>query len=76
MMRFTLMLTLAIMAASSAVFAGSVDYLSNQSAKFIMNPASVARTGGADIAAYNPAGTAFFAPGLYFDVSNQTLIKY
>ena len=75
MRKFTLILTLVIITANSAVFAGSVDYLSNQSAKFVMNPASVARTEGADIAAYNPAGTAFFAEGLYFDVSNQMLFK-
>ncbi|MCL2155234.1 MAG: outer membrane protein transport protein, partial [Leptospirales bacterium] len=51
------------------------DYMSTQSAKFIMNTASVARTEGADIVAYNPAGTAYLAPGLYFDVSNQMLLR-
>ena len=74
MKKFLLMLTL-IIAAGSTAFAGSLDYLSNQSAKYNMNAASTARTEGADIAAYNPAGTAFFAPGLYFDISNQTLFK-
>ncbi|MCL2154250.1 MAG: outer membrane protein transport protein [Leptospirales bacterium] len=75
MKRFTLMLILAIMTLSSAVFAGNEDYMSTQSAKFIMNTASVARTEGADIASYNPAGTAFLDPGLYFDLSNQFLLK-
>jgi len=76
MRKFSLMLMLAIMTVSSAVFAGSLDYLSNQSARYVMNTASVARTDAADIATYNPAGTAFLAPGLYFDVSNQFLFKY
>ncbi|MCL2155486.1 MAG: outer membrane protein transport protein [Leptospirales bacterium] len=74
MKRFTLML-ITITALSSTVFAGNGDYMSTQSAKFIMNTASVARTEGADIVAYNPAGTAYLAPGLYFDVSNQMLLR-
>lgn len=76
MKKFSLMLTLAIMMVGSAVFAGSLDYLSNQSAKYIMNTASQARTDGADIVAYNPAGTALMGEGLFIDVSNQTLLKY
>ena len=76
MKRFSLMLMLAIMTVSSAVFAGSIDYLSNQSAKQVM---TISRGGAtdtsADLANYNPAATAFFAPGLYIDFSNQTLFK-
>jgi len=76
MKKFSLMLTLAIMMVGSAVFAGSVDYLSNQSAKYIMNTARTAATDGADIVSYNPAGTALMGEGLFLDVSNQTLLKY
>lgn len=76
MKKFSLMLTLAIMMVGSAVFAGSLDYLSNQSAKYIMNTARTAATDGADIVAYNPAGTALMGEGLFIDVSNQTLLKY
>ena len=76
MKRFSLMLMLAIMMVSSAVFAGSVDYLVNQSAKFVMTFSRNASTeASADLANYNPAGTAFLAPGLYLDLSNQFLFK-
>lgn len=71
-----LILILSVLMISSTLFAGSMDYLVNQSAKFIM---TFSRNGAADSAAdlanYNPAGTAFFKPGLYLDVSSQTLIK-
>ncbi len=76
MKKFSLMLTLAIMMVGSTVFAGSIDYLSNQSAKYCMNTASSARTDGADIVAYNPAGTALMGEGFFLDVSSQTLLKY
>ena len=67
---------MAALMVSSSVFAGSLDYLSNQSAKYCMNTASTARTDGADIVAYNPAGTALMGQGFFIDVSNQTLLKY
>jgi len=76
MQKLPIILTLVLMMISSSLFAGSLDYLSNQSAKYIINTASTARTEGADIASYNPAGTALFAPGLYFDISNQTIFKF
>jgi len=76
MKKFSLLLTLAIMMVGSTVFAGSIDYLSNQSAKYIMNTASQARTDGADIVSYNPAGTALMGEGFFLDVSSQTLLKY
>jgi long-chain fatty acid transport protein len=57
------------------LFAGSIDYLSNQSAKWIISLSKNAATDGADIANYNPAGTAFLPKGLYLDLSNQTLFK-
>jgi len=76
MKKFSLMLTLAIVMAGSAVFAGSLDYLSNQSANYIMNVARNAATDAADIVAYNPAGTALMGEGFFIDVSSQTLLKY
>jgi len=76
MKKFSLLLTMAALMVSSSVFAGSIDYLSNQSAKYCMNTASTARTDGADIVAYNPAGTALLGEGFFIDVSNQTLLKY
>jgi len=61
---------------SSSVFAGSIDYLSNQSAKYLMTLAGrTAATDGADIVSYNPAGTALMGEGFFIDVSNQTLFK-
>jgi len=76
MKKFSILLTMAALMVSSAVFAGSIDYLSNQSAKYCANTASTARTDGADIVAYNPAGTALMGQGFFIDVSNQTLLKY
>jgi len=76
MKKFSVLLTLAVLMVSSSVFAGSIDYLSNQSAKYVMNAARTASTDGADIVAYNPAGTALMGEGFFIDVSNQTLLKY
>jgi len=76
MKKFSILLTLAVLMVSSSVFAGSIDYLSNQSAKYLMTFTRNASTeASADIANYNPAGTAFLAEGFYIDVSNQTLFK-
>jgi len=76
MKKFSLLLTMAALLVSSSVFAGSIDYLSNQSAKYLMTFHRTASTdASADIANYNPAGTAFLAPGFYIDISNQTLFK-
>ncbi|MDR2739857.1 MAG: hypothetical protein LBB68_08520, partial [Treponema sp.] len=57
------------------LFAGSIDYLTNQSAKWLISPSRNAATEGADIANYNPAGTALLPKGLHLDLSNQTLFK-
>jgi long-chain fatty acid transport protein len=76
MKKFSLLLTLAVLMVSSSVFAGSIDYLSNQSAKYLMTLAGrAAATDGADIVSYNPAGTALMGEGFFIDVSNQTLFK-
>ena len=71
-----LMLTAAVVMVSSALFAGSIDYLSNQSAKYLMSLSGrTAATDAADIVAYNPAGTALMGEGLFIDLSNQTMFK-
>lgn len=56
-------------------FAGGVDYLSNQSAGFLMNPARTASTDRADIVLYNPAGTVLMGRGFFIDVSSQFWTK-
>jgi long-chain fatty acid transport protein len=64
---------IAFMAAGD-LFAGSIDYLSNQSADYIRTFSRNAST-DADATVYNPAGTAFMKPGIYAHLSNQTLFK-
>jgi long-chain fatty acid transport protein len=62
-------------AAASSLYAGSIDYLSNQSADYIRMFSRNGATEGADIAVYNPAGTAYLKKGLYFQASNQFIFK-
>lgn len=65
----------ALLLYGSISFATSIDVITDQSAKFWLNSARYASTeGSADVAYYNPAGTAFMQKGLYFDLSTQTLI--
>jgi len=62
--------------AGTSLHAGSLDYLTNQSAKIAITFHRTASTdASADIANYNPAGTAFLDKGLYFDLSSQMLFK-
>jgi len=70
-----LLCMLAIVLSGATVFAGSIDYLSNQSARYLMTFSRVGATDGADIVTYNPAGTAFLQQGLTIDFSTQTLFK-
>ncbi len=74
--RLKFITVLAALFAVSTAFAGSIDYLSNQSGKFFMTMSREAATDAADIAAFNPAGTALMKKGLYVDVSSQTFLKY
>lgn len=68
---------LIILSAQVSLYAGSLDYLTNQSAKICMTFHRAAATdASADIVNYNPAGTAFLEKGLYLDLSSQTLFKY
>ena len=56
--------------------AGSIDYLTNQSADFIRTLGRNAATDAADIVSHNPAGTTFlFNDGLYLSLSGQTILK-
>ncbi len=66
----------AVFALCTTAFAGSLDYLSNQSGKFFMTMAREAATDSADIVNFNPAGTAFMKEGTYIDVSSQTFFKF
>jgi long-chain fatty acid transport protein len=62
--------------ATATLSAGSLDYLSNQSAGYFFSTAQTASTAGAGIVPYNPAGTALLDKGFYLDASNQTILKY
>lgn len=72
----TVIILLIILTQPVLVYAGSIDYNSNQSAKYFLNPAKAACTDGADTVAYNPAGTALMKPGMYLDVSEQFLMRF
>ena len=57
---------------SAAVYAGSIDYLSNQSAEYFITLNRNAATDSADIVSYNPAGAVFLPKnGLYLNFSTQ-----
>lgn len=75
MKKIRILLTGIFVLCASALFAGSIDYLSNQSADYMRTFSRNAATSGADIAVYNPAATAFLAPGMYFQLSNQSIFK-
>ena len=76
MKKITVVLLGVLMFTGTGLFAGSLDHLSNQSAKWVMTTSRNASTDGADIVQYNPAGTAWLAKGLHLDASGQTLFKY
>jgi long-chain fatty acid transport protein len=60
---------------STATFAMSTEVVTDQSAKYWVNSARYASTdNSADVAYYNPAGTAFMDSGIYFSISTQTLL--
>jgi len=71
-----LLCMLGLVLSSTALFAGSIDYLSNQSAEYLMTLNRNAGTDAADIVSYNPAGTVFLPKnGLYVNFSTQYLFK-
>jgi long-chain fatty acid transport protein len=65
-----------VICSSTLVVAGSIDYLSNQSAEYLMTFSRTAATDSADIVSYNPAGTVFLPKdGLYLNANLQYLMK-
>jgi len=76
MKKTTIVLICAFMLTGTGLFAGSLDQISNQSAKWVMTLSRNASLGSADIVAHNPAGTAYLPEGWHMDVSGQTLFKY
>ena len=75
-LKLFLMLFLCFLIAATSLFAGSLDHLSNRSARYIVVPSRNAATDAADIVAYNPAGTAFLSQGFHVDLSSQSFFKY
>jgi long-chain fatty acid transport protein len=65
-----------LLMSAGTLFAGNLDYLSNQSALYVQTLNRNAATDSADIINFNPAGTAFLPQGLHLDLSNQTLFKF
>lgn len=60
---------------ATSLFAGSVDYLSNQSAEYIRTFNRNAATDSADAVNYNPAGVVKMQDGLYVNAGNQFIFK-
>ncbi len=71
---YVCMLALLFMVAGD-LFAGSVDYRSNQSAEYIRTGNRNATTDGADAVIYNPAGVVKREDGMYVNVGNQYIMK-
>jgi len=76
MKKIVIVLIGALMFTGMGLYAGSLDQISNQSAKWVMTLSRNASLGSADIIAHNPAGTAYLPKGWHIDVSGQTLFKY
>ena len=54
-------------------FAGSVEYLTNQSADYIRTFSRNAAWDNVDVVSFNPAATPFLGKGIHLSLSNQTL---
>ena len=65
---------LAMIFTASSAFAGSIDYLSNQSADYLRTFCRNAST-DADSVHYNPAATAFMKDGVVLYLSSQTILR-
>ncbi|MGL4987993.1 MAG: OmpP1/FadL family transporter [Cetobacterium sp.] len=59
---------------STSLFAGSIDYLSQQDAEYLAHPSMVGKIGVSG-AYYNPAGLIWLEDGLYVQINNQTHLK-
>lgn len=75
MMKKLLLGTAAFVCIASNVFAGSIDYLSNQSPDYVRTFSRNAADDYADAVHYNPAGTVLLKDGLSLQVGNQTIFK-
>lgn len=64
-----------LVAGAGDLFAGSIDYLTNQSAPWARNFSRNAVNDSADAVNYNPAGTAVMKEGLYVQANNQSVMK-
>ncbi|HEY1407232.1 MAG TPA: hypothetical protein VF857_11530 [Spirochaetota bacterium] len=74
-LRSTLLILASVVAVGTTdLFAGSIDYLSNQSADYTRTFSRNASTDG-DSVLYNPAGTAFMKEGIYVYGANQFVFK-
>jgi len=70
-------LCVAVLTSPAPAWAGSIDYLTNQSADFMRTLGRNSATDAADVAFHNPGGAAFLEhDGLYVNLSSQTLLKY
>ncbi|MCK5783434.1 MAG: outer membrane protein transport protein [Desulfobacterales bacterium] len=67
--------TIFMITCAGTAFAGSVDYLINQSIDYYRIMSRNAATDAADIVNYNPAGTVRMKDGIYLNVSTQYLMK-
>ncbi len=70
----TALLTSALVAALP-VLGGSVDNRNNSSPEYLRTLNRNAADDAPDAAVYNPAGTAYMAPGAHFSLANQTVYK-
>ncbi len=64
-----------LVAGAGDLFAGSIDYLSNQSPDYVRSFNRNASTDNADAANYNPAGIVKLADGLLLNLGNQIVLK-
>ena len=76
MRKLVFFLLVLCLVAPMGLFASSLDYLTNQSARWFMTTSRNAATDAADIVNYNPAGTVFLPLGWSIDISNQTHFKF
>lgn len=72
--RALLSLFCALLCVPTVASAGSVEYLTNQSADYIRTFSRNAAVDGVDIVSFNPAGTTWLKDGIHLSLSNQTLI--
>ncbi len=72
--RALLSLICALLCVPAVASAGSVEYLTNQSADYIRTFSRNAAIDGVDIVSFNPAGTTWLKDGIHLSLSNQTLV--